>query len=66
MNLENLKGPALTEASRSYCNFQHASLIVYKGRIVASGHNDNKFHSEQNAIFALQRLLCNKQKGKER
>ncbi|MBA3285040.1 MAG: hypothetical protein H0U27_08280 [Nitrosopumilus sp.] len=66
MNLEELKIPALLEARKSYCNFQHASLIVYQGRIVASGHNDHKAHSEQNAIFALQRLLCNKQKGKER
>ena len=60
MDLNNMKLFGIEEAMKSHCNFQHGSLIVYKGRIVAAGHNDNKCHSEENAIDALRRLLCRK------
>lgn len=62
IDLDNLKLSALEESKKSVCHFQHATLIIYKGTIVASGHNDDKHHSEENAIIYLRRLLCGKQR----
>lgn len=61
MNLENMKLIGIEEVMKSHCNFRHASLIIYKNRVMAAGHNDNKHHSEENAIENLRRLLCRKE-----
>ena len=61
VDLDFLTSQALDESLKSVRNFKHATLIVYKGRVVASGHNDEKYHSEENAIHALRRGLCGKQ-----
>ena len=62
VDMDYLKSCALEESKKSVRNFKHATLIIYKGRVVASGHNDEKYHSEENAIRALRRGLCG-QKG---
>lgn len=61
VDLESLKSRALEESRKSLCNFKHATLIIYKGRVVASGHNDDRYHSEENAMRELRRGLCGKQ-----
>jgi len=61
VDIDTLKSEALHECKKSFCNFQHATLIVYKGKIIASAHNDDRYHSEEKAIITLRRLLCGKQ-----
>ncbi len=60
LRLQNFKDEALELSNNSCCNFQHGCVIVRKGEILARGFNDENCHAEQNAISALERLLCSR------
>jgi len=65
MKLNDIKLLAIEEALKSDCHYQHSSLIIYKGRVLVSEHNDFQFHSEHKALLSVQRLLCSQYGRKE-
>lgn len=63
--LQYLVSQALPLLNRSYMHFKHAALIVRKGRIIACGFNDERYHAEVAALRSCERLLQGKQGRKE-